>query len=258
MSTATSTPPPVETIRFSDTPAAERIKITTLPATWIALIVAFGANTLLGVITATDIVRVAGRDGPIPIGGLGTLMLVPVYVFIAITVFAAGSEYRGGQVRVSLAAVPDRKRLFAAKLTVSTAFSLIASIPAVLPGHVLQHAAAIRAGELRAGDVVAGFIAVLTVYLLLGIIGHGFAVVAKTVVTPLAVLFIMPVLVSPPFQSALPHMVKFLPHEAALSLLRMPVDPATALRPVAGLLVLAAWAALSASAAWKAFVHEDG
>ncbi|MEU7860737.1 hypothetical protein [Nonomuraea sp. NPDC049141] len=257
MRTATSTPLPVETIRFSDTLAAERIKITTLPATWIALIIAFGANTLLGVITATDIVRIAGQDGPIPIARLGTLMVAPVYVFIAITVFAAGSEYRGGQLRVSLAAVPDRNRLFAAKLIVSTAFSLIASIPAVLPGYVLQHAAAIRAGELRAGDVVVGFIASLTAYLLLGIIGHGFAVIAKTVVTPLAVLFITPVLISPPFQNTLPHMVKFLPHEAALSLLRIPVDPATALHPVAGLLVLTAWAALLASIAWKAFVHKD-
>ncbi|MFD1535536.1 hypothetical protein [Nonomuraea guangzhouensis] len=257
MRTATSTPLPVATVRFSDTLAAERIKITTLPATWIALIIAFGANTLLGVIAATDVVRIAGHDGPIPIARLGTLMLAPVYVFIAITVFAAGSEYRGGQLRVTLAAVPDHNRLFAAKLIVSAALSLIASIPAVLPGYILRHAAAVRAGELRAGDVVVGFLALLTTYLLLGLIGHGFAVIAKTVVTPLAVLFLTPVLVSPSFQSTLPHMVKFLPHEAALSLLRMPVDPATALHPAAGLLVLATWAALLASVAWKAFVYRD-
>ncbi|MEW9528336.1 hypothetical protein [Microbispora sp. NPDC049125] len=257
MRTATPAPLPMETIRFSDILAAERIKITTLPATWIALVIALCANTVLGVVAATDVVRIAGQDGPIPIARLGTLMLAPVYVFIAIAVFAAGSEHRGGQLRVSLAAVPDRDRLFAAKLTVSAALSLIATIPAVLPGYALRHAAAVRAGELRAGHAVAGFVALLTVYLLLGLIGHGFAVIAKTVITPLAVLFITPVLVSPLFRSTLPHVVKFLPHEAALSLLGMPADPAIALHPVAGLLVLAAWAALSASIAWKIFVHRD-
>jgi ABC-2 type transport system permease protein len=247
----------METIRFSDTLAAEWIKITTLPAPWIALTIAFSANTLLGIIATTDAVRIAGQGGPIPIARLGTPMLAPVYAFIAIAVFAAGSEYRGGQLRVSLAAVPDRNRLFAAKLTVSTALSLIASIPAVLPGYVLQHAAAVRAGELRAGDVVVGFLALPAAYLLLGLIGHGFAVIAKTVIAPLTVLLITPVLISPAFQSTLPHMVKFLPHEAALSLLRMPAAPATALAPVTGLLILAAWAALSVATAWKVFVHRD-
>ncbi|MDP9841960.1 ABC-2 type transport system permease protein [Streptosporangium lutulentum] len=256
MRTETSTPLPVETIRFGDILAAERIKISTLPASWIALTVAFGANTLLGAVAATDVVRIAGQDGPI--ARLGTLMLAPVYVFVAIAVFAAGSEYRGGQLRVSLAVVPGRDRLFAAKLTVSTTLSLIASIPAVLPGYALWHAAEVRSGEPGTRDVVIGFLALLTAYLLLGLIGHGFAVVAKTVVTPLAVLLITPILISPAFRSTLPHLVRFLPHEAALSLLGMPADPATALDPVAGLLVLAAWAALSVAVAWRVFVRRDG
>jgi ABC-2 type transport system permease protein len=72
------------------------------------------------------------------------------------------------------------------------------------------------------------------------------------------VLLILPVLISPAFQSTLPHLVKFLPHEAALSLLRMPADPATALGPVAGLLILAAWAALLVATTWKVFVRRDG
>ena len=72
-----------------------------------------------------------------------------------------------------------------------------------------------------------------------------------------AVLFVTPVLISPAFQSTLPHVVKFLPHEAALSLLRMPVDPATALDPVAALLLLAAWAAASVATARVVFVRAD-
>lgn len=241
-------PLPVRTVRFGDALAAEWVKITTLPATWIAALVAFGVNTVLGFIAGTDAVRVAGHDGAVPIVRLGTLMLAPVHVFIAIAVFAAGSEYRGGQLRVSLAAVPDRNRLFAAKLIVSTVLSLIASIPVVLPGYVVQHAAALPAGE-----IAVGLTALLTAYLLLGLIGHGFAVIARSITTPLVVLFITPVLVAPTLRGAAPYLVTFLPHEAALSLAGMPAD----LHPVAGLLVLAGWAALLVSAAWTVFLHRD-
>ncbi|MEU3166439.1 ABC transporter [Streptosporangium sp. NPDC006930] len=244
-------------IRFGDVLAAELIKITTLPASWIALALGFGANGLLGIVAATDTVRVAGQDGGIPIAELGTLTLSPVYAFVAIAVFAAGGEYRGGQLRVSLAAVPGRDLLFAAKLTASAAFGLVASIPAVLPGHLLRHLPAIRAGETGVDDAVAGLLALLVAYLLLGLVGFGLAVVTRTVVTPLVTLLLTPVLVSPMLQGALPHVVSLLPHEAALSLIGMPATPATALGPVAGLLVSATWATLSVVAAWQTFVRRD-
>jgi ABC-2 type transport system permease protein len=239
-------------IRFVDILSAERMKITTLPATWIALAIAFAANTLLGVIAGTDVVRVAGRDGAVPIAQLGTLMLAPVYVFIAVTVFAAGSEYRDGQLRVSLAAVPDRDRLFTAKLAASTTISLLASIPVVLPGYVLQHAPA-----WENGHAAADLAALLVVYLLLSVIGYGFASVSKSVITPIAVLFVTPVLISPALQGTLPTVVKFLPHEAALSFLGLPPDPSTAIDRVAGLSVLTAWAIVFVAAARRFFVRRD-
>ncbi|GAA4567005.1 hypothetical protein [Planotetraspora kaengkrachanensis] len=250
----TRKPRPVAAVRFGDILAAERIKIITLPAAWFAMAVASGAGTLLGIIAATDAVRIAGPGGPIPVARLGTLLLAPAYAFVSIAVFAAGSEYRGGQLRVSLAAAPDRNRLFAAKLTVSATLSLVASIPAVLPGYVLQHSAAVHAWERGA---FVGFLALIAAYLLLSLIGHGFAVIAKSAITPLAVLFIAPFLISPALRSILPQVVRFLPHEAALSLLKLPVDPATALGPRAGLLVLAAWAAASVAAAWTVFVRAE-
>jgi ABC-2 type transport system permease protein len=246
-----------ESIRFADVLSAERMKITTLPATWIALVIAFAANTLLGVIAGTDAIRVAGRDGAVPIAQLGTLMLAPVYVFIAVAVFAAGSEYREGQLRVGLTAVPDRGRLFTAKLAASTTISLLASIPVILPGYVLQHAPAWGGGDATAGDVAAGLAALPVVYLLLSVIGYGFAVVSKSVVTPIAVLFVTPVLISPALQDALPAVVRFLPHEAALSFLGLPPDPSTAIGRVAGLSVLTAWATVFAAAARRFFVRGD-
>lgn len=225
---------------FRDLLAAERIKITSLPGSWVALALACGGNLLLGAVAAADAVRIAG-----PVD-LAALLLVPVYEFAAIPVLAAGGEYRGGQVRVSLLAVPRRARLFAAKLTASTAAGLAASVPAVLPGQLLR--------DVRAADLLA----VLTVYVLLALVGYGFAVVARSAAVPLAVLTVLAVLVAPLLRGGLPYAVRLLPHEAALSFLGTPAEPATALGPGAGLLVLSAWAALSVTAAWWVFARRDG
>jgi ABC-2 type transport system permease protein len=245
------------TIRFRDVLSAELGKIRTLPATWIAPAIAAVANTLLGVVAATDAVRVAGRDGDFPIERYGTLMLAPVYVYIAIAVFAAGSEYRAGQIRLSLAAVPRRARLFCAKLAAVTAVGAGSAILALLPGHVVRQLSATAGGDHGIGAVVAGLLASVTAYLLFSVVGFGFAIVARTVVAPLAVLFILPIVVSPPLEAIFPGVVKFLPHEAALSLLGTPANPDTALGRGGGLLLLTAWAALSVGGAWASLARRD-
>jgi len=235
-------------IRMTDLVHAELIKIRTLPATWLALSAAFAAHTVLGLLAGTDAVRVGGPDGLHQIGRLGTLMLSPAYAFVAVAVFAGGGEYRGGQLRVTLAAMPRRTRLFAAKLAAAVAVALLAAIPAVLPGHLLQHA------PEPAGDRLA---ALLAVHLLLSLIGYGLAVVARGVVAPLAVLVLAAVVVAPAFRGTLPGLVSLLPHESALSLIGLPAAPATALTRPAALLTLAVWATASVGAAWALFVRRD-
>src|SRR5690606_4536334 len=89
----------VAAIRFGDVLAAEFIKIRTLPATWIALAVAFAANTLLGVLAVTDAVRIAGQNGTVPVAPLGTLMAPPVYARVAIAVLPAARAARAGHAR---------------------------------------------------------------------------------------------------------------------------------------------------------------
>lgn len=242
--------PDMGEIRLTDLLLAELTKIRTLPATWIALAVTLVANTLLGLLAATDVVRVAGQDGQVAIAQLGTVLLAPVYAFVAVPVFAAGREYHGGQLRVSLAAVPDRNRFFMAKLSASSGTAVLAAVPVVLPGYLFRHAAAVADGDPGAGRAISGLLIEVTAYLLLGLVGYGFAVLAKTVVTPLAVLFILPVLVSPMLGGILPGVVRLLPHEATLSFLGMPAAPELALDRPTGLLAVSAWAALSVGTAW--------
>ncbi len=225
---------------------AEFTKVRTLPATWIALLLALVAYTVLGVLASTDAVRVAGADGTASIGRIGTLMLAPAYVFIGVAVFAAGSEYTGGQLRVSLLAAPRRDRLFAAKLAVSTAVSALAALVVLLPGYLVQHP----------GAPGIGLPALVSAYLLLGLIGHGVAVLTRTAVTPLAGLFVAAVLVAPTLRGAFPEVVRYLPHDAALSLTGLAEDPAAPGR-LAALLVLAGWAVVSVGLAWAVFTRRD-
>lgn len=258
MSTAaTSGPADAGTIGFSDLLTAELTKIRTLPATWIAMAVACTLNTLLGILASTDVVRLAGRDGPIPVTQLDILVLAPVYVHTAIAVFAMGSEYRGGQLRVSLAAVPDRNRLATAKLVAAATVSLVVAIPVLVPGHLIRHAGEVVDGDPGIGRAAVELGALLAVYVLMGLIGYGFAGIVRTVVTPLAVLFSAPILLSPVLRRTVPDVVRFLPHEAAVSLLDLPTHPSAALDRIGGLLVLTGWAGAFVGAARTAFARRD-
>ncbi|GAA3140253.1 hypothetical protein GCM10010466_34170 [Planomonospora alba] len=246
--------PDADGIRLSDPVRAELTKILTLPATWIALALALAADTLLGLLAATDAVRLAGPDGQVALARSGTVLLAPVYAFAAVPVFAAGGEYRGGQVRVSLLAVPDRDRFFLSKLLAVLGVLAVAALPAVLPGHLVRHVL----GGADAGGAAGGVPAKAVAYLLVGLVAYGFAALARTVVAPLAVLAALPVLVSPLLRGMAPEVVRSLPHEAALSFLGVPEGPDLALERPVGLLVVAAWAAVSVGAAWAATARRDG
>ncbi len=231
-------------IRFADLTAAELDKMRTLPAIWLALAVALTANTALGCIAATGAIQVAGPDGGTGVAQIGTLMLFPVYAFVAVTALASGTEYQGGQLRLSLAAVPARGWFLSAKLFATVAVTVPAAVLALLPGLLIQG----EAGRL--GRYV-------LVYVLLALIGHGGAFAARTVVTPVAVLAALPVLVSTTLGGLAPTLVRLLPHEAALSFLHLPTDPDTALRPLAGLVVLTMWATGAVGAACLLVARRD-
>lgn len=238
-------------VRFADLLIAELTKIRTLPGARGALAVAVVANVALSVLAATDVVRLAGPNGSAPIGQFGTVMLSPAYACLSIAVFVGGGEYRGGQIRVSLVAAPQRARLAAAKLAAVLAVGVPAAIAVVVPGYLIR-----QAGSAPTRAAIDTAPRLIGAYLLLSLVGYGFALLARGVVLPIAVLAILPVLVSPVLRVASPRAVAFLPHESALSLLALSDGPA-ALGSSAGLAVLVAWAVVSVGAAWALFVRRD-
>jgi ABC-2 type transport system permease protein len=143
---------------------------------------------------------------------------------------------------VSLLAVPRRARLFVAKVTVCAVISALAAVLVAVP---FPHAAAGTA-----------YPAMVTAYFLLALVGFGFAVIARTVVTPLAVLSAVALLAAPMFRGVVPDLVTYLPHDAALSLAGLPGGP-EALGRAGGLLVLLSWAAACVAVAGLVFVRRD-
>ncbi|MFC4059065.1 hypothetical protein ACFOWE_12205, partial [Planomonospora corallina] len=137
---ATGRVPDADGIRLTDLVRAELTKIRTLPATWIVLALALTADALLGLPAGTDAVRLAGPDGQVALSRSGAVLLAPVYALAAVPALAAGGEYRGGQIRVSLLAAPDRDRFFLAKLLANLGVLAAAAFPVVLAGHVARHA----------------------------------------------------------------------------------------------------------------------
>ena len=105
MTLATSRP-----IRLRDTITAEIIKVATVPSTPIMLAVVLITNLALAVIDASKIGFYIQSDQtePASISSFGMAMLAPVYAFLVVAAYAAASEYRDGQIRITLTAMPNR------------------------------------------------------------------------------------------------------------------------------------------------------
>lgn len=235
---------------------AELTKVRTLPSVWAVLAVAFVANLVLAVLAHGDTLRVAGADGGIPLGRVGSLMLAPVYVFAAIGAFAAGTEYTGGQLRSSLLATPERLRLFRAHMAAAAGASAVAALAVVTPAYLVQHASALDEGALGARDAAVGVFMLVSVYTLVSVLAFGFAVLARGAVVPLVVLVVAALLVAPTLRGALPQVIALLPQDAALSAVGLPEGP-DALPRWSGLGVLTAWAAVCVAAAGVTFARRD-
>ncbi|MEV6345454.1 hypothetical protein [Actinoplanes sp. NPDC051851] len=220
---------------------AELTKIRTLPAVWLALGVALPSGVLLGLLT--------GAGGSVSIGAPGLVALVPAYVLVAVPAFAGGSEYRHGQLRLSLLAVPSRGHLFAAKLLASTAVTVALAVIVAAPGYLLERGVSATAAGLGAR---------ILAYVLLGLIGFGLAVLTRSAVTSIGALVLLPVLVSTTLGGLAPGLVRVLPHEAVLAFLGLTTGLPHPLPAPAGLAVVAAWAALMVAVARSATIRRDG
>ncbi|MGW1540632.1 ABC transporter permease [Streptomyces sp. NPDC002309] len=170
---------------------------------------------------------------------------------IAFGAMAVSAEYHGGALRVSLTAVPQRGRWYAAKLTAI-------AVPALLVG-LLTTGASLLAGRSGMGDAAAGLTVgeqvrgVLGggVYLMLiALFAAGFAALLRSGTAALGILVPFILIISFVIGDAAGRAVEFMPDRAGQIVLQETWDGT--LGPWTGLAVTAVWtAAALAAGAWS-------
>ena len=243
------------TSAFADALHAEWTKLRTLAGTaWLlaaAVVLTVGLSTVSAVTVTCDGAR-CGED-PAKVGLLGVLAGQAVVAVLA--VLAVGEEYGTGMIRVTLAAMPRREAVLAAKAAVVAAVTGAAGVVAVaasaLVALVLEpgngFTAANGYGHLATGATLRAAFGSVLYLVLVALLGVGVTALvrdsAAAVGTVLGLLYLFPILaqvISDPAWHR--HTMQLAPMQAGLDV-QATVDLAgQPLSPWQGLGVLALWA----------------
>lgn len=230
--------------------AAELSKLRTLPAvglTVAATVVAGGSVAALAASSA--VTGGAPRD---PVGAVTEVVRFVQAGVVLLGVLPVAHESAGTQLRTTLAAVPRRAVLVAAKtlaalvaLAVTAAGTVCAmvggAVVATAPARgVASEAAPGWAGPgaaVVAGDDLTRLAGAAVFLVLVGVLAHAVALLLRELVPALVATLGLVLIVSPLLGSLTEH-ARWLPDQAA-ALLWAPTDPV--LTPAAGALVATAW-----------------
>ena len=210
------------------------------------------ANTAFAIIASNDQVRFGIGDSVRPLSAFGSVMFAPIYAFLVLPVYAAASEYHAGQLRISLTAVPDRRRLAIGKFWAMVVVVVPAALVALVPGRLVLG----LDNGLGAAEVVVDVGRWVTAYLLMSVLAFGLAAVVRSVVATLSVLVVPTIFVSAGFLQW-PEGLRFLPDQAAQSFLGTPAFDVTELPPGIAASALLAWAVIATIAYVVALTQRD-
>jgi len=240
---------------------AEWTKLRTLPGTgWL----------LLGVVAATVIIS-AAVSASVSCSSMAAchvdvtkLSLTGTYlgqaVVAIVAVLAVSGEYGTGMIRTTLAAMPRRITLLAAKAAVVTAVTLAAGIPAVLgsvlagrlilPGHGYTPANGYPALSLANGTVLRATVGTVLYLALIALLSLGIATAVRDAAVAagvvLGLLYLFPILSQVAGSPGVTrHLQQIGPMTAGLEIQASTGLRTLPLSPWAGLSVLAAWAAVA-------------
>ncbi|GAA5205193.1 ABC transporter permease [Streptomyces thinghirensis] len=170
---------------------------------------------------------------------------------IAFGAMAVSSEYHGAGIRLSLAAVPQRGRWFAAKLTVIAApvlaVGLVTALAALLAARARLGSSA---DDLTGGEQVRGVLGCGTYFMLMALFAAGLTALFRSGMATLSTLIPFILIVSFVIGDAAGGATDFLPDKAGQVVLYQTHEGI--LGPWAGLAVTALWAAAALLAgAWR-------
>lgn len=236
---------------------AELSKLMTLPAAWMTVGLAVVFVGLMCAALSAAGARAAVRSGgsvatvSAAMSVVGALPLLQIGVIVLGTL-PVGHEYSGRQIRTSLAAVPSRGMLLAAKtlaavvaVTVAAVLTVAGALAGAWAGLAGAHvtAAAFTAADIRhlLGAVVA--------LVLLGLLAHAAALLARGAIPALVGVLAL-VLVVSPLLAAATAQARWLPDRAAALLAGGTAD--SVLNAGTGALVALAWTVVvGAFGAWR-------
>jgi len=252
---------------------AEWTKLRTLPATWWLLLGVVAATVIIG---ATVSASVSCTPAAACHADVTKLSLTGTYLGQAaiaiVAVLAVSGEYATGMIATTLAAMPRRTTVLAAKAGVVTAVTLAAGLPAVLgsvlagrlilPGHGYASANGYPALSLASGTVLRAAAGTVLYLALIALLSLGVATAirdsAVAIGAVLGLLYLFPILAQVAGNPAVArHLQQIGPMTAGLQ-----IQASTGLRslpigPWAGLGVAAAWAAAALAAGALALCRRD-
>jgi len=238
---------------------AEWTKALTLRSTRLALAAALLVPPILALASglAFDGESVAARSFPVESHGFETAGFgQPLMILFAALV--TGAEYVDGQLRTTLAAIPGRGRVLAAKFTVIAVVGVLVGIVATSAAVLVKHAALGERG-LPFGGLTVGMVwnvvGVSVNYAMIGLIAGAITVLARTFVVALVVMVPLVLGLTISLLAVVPA-VKFLPDLAGLQLLTS-YPGVGLLDPIPGGAVMAAWTLLLVAASWLVFRSRD-
>jgi ABC-2 type transport system permease protein len=254
-------------VSFAGAVSSEWIKFRTLRSSWAVLLAAVVAmiaiGGLIGYVTGSNWNGRLDPEDRVASAPLQGLFLAQLLVGVLGVLFVSG-EYSTGMIRSTLAAVPRRLPVLAAKALVYGLVTLVALVPASFLAfgtaqlflHHFGHGTALSAPTaLRA-------ILATAVYLtLVGLLGGALGWIVRS--TPGGIsLLVAILLVVPTIFGVLPgrwakDVTHYLPGEAGASFYGS-LRPDGGLAPGAGLLVLVAWVALAMVGAAVLLKRRDG
>jgi ABC-2 type transport system permease protein len=238
---------------------AEWTKLRTLPSTgWLLL----GVVAATVIISATVSASVSCSSTAACHADITRLSLTGTYlgqaVVAIVAVLAVSGEYGTGMIRATLAAMPRRGTVLAAKAAVVTAAALAAGVPAVLgsvlaarlilPGHGYTPANGYPVLSLANGTVLRAAAGTVLYLALIALLSLGIATAVRdaavAIGSVLGLLYLFPILVQVAGSPGMGrHLQQIGPMTAGLEIQASAGLRSLPLSPWAGLGVLAAWAA---------------
>ncbi|MCK8436965.1 ABC transporter permease subunit [Streptomyces sp. D2-8] len=233
---------------FAPVLRSEWLKIRTLRSLPGALLALFAATTAFSAIAGVSDASDPGFD---PLFTALSGVIPGQIAAISFGAMAVSSEFHGGALRLSLAAVPQRGRWFAAKAAVIAVPALLVGLVTALVALLVARAGLGPASEgLSTVEQVRGVLGCGVYLMLMALFAAGVAALLRSGVATLSLLVPFILVVSFVIGDATGTVADFLPDKAGQAVLRETYEGT--LGPWSGLAVTALWTAAALLAgAWS-------